>query len=89
MSGPAVDVTVLILRGFQVMLWLTLVPLGALMVVGILLSLLFSILQINDQSLPIAAKIVTIIVVLLSVGSWMSYMILSLTQEIFAVLPRV
>lgn len=81
--------TALILRGFEVMLWVTLVPLGALMVVGILLSLLFSILQINDQSLPTAAKIITIIVVLLSVGPWMSSMIMSLSDEIYRQVSRV
>ena len=82
-------VTALILRGFEVMLWVTLVPLGALMTVGIILSLLFSILQINDQSLPIAAKIVTIIVVLLSIGSWMASMILNLSHEILREIVRV
>ena len=82
-------VTSLILRGFEVMLWITLVPLGALMVVGILLSLLFSILQLNDQSLPTAAKIVTIIIVLVAIGPWMSFMILNLAHEVWQEVARV
>lgn len=89
MSSHSDAVTALILRGFEVMLWVTLVPLGALMSVGIVLSLLFSILQINDQSLPTAAKIVTIIVVLLAIGSWMAGMILNLSHEVLREIVRI
>jgi type III secretion protein S len=89
MYGTANDISTVILRSFEVMLLLTLVPLAALAVVGVILSLLLSILQINDQALPVAVKLVTVIVVVLVIGGWMSQTLITLSSEIFAVMQRI
>lgn len=71
------------LAGMKVMLWLTLVPLAGLVGVGVVLSLLLSILQIQDQGLPVAVKIFCLVLIMTFLTPWMASMVLGFTDKVF------
>ncbi|WGS51088.1 type III secretion system export apparatus subunit SctS [Paraburkholderia sp. D15] len=52
--------------------WLSLPALAVATIVGLLVGLLQSITQIQDQSLPYGAKIICVGVVLIATGPWAS-----------------
>lgn len=89
MLSSTIDPANVTQRAFEVILWLMLPPLGALVVVGVILSLLFAILQINDQALPITAKILTIVTFLVAMGHWMAGTLLEFSAEVFTAMGRI
>lgn len=81
--------TVIVQRSFEIILYLMLPPLLTLVVVGVTLSLVFTILQINDQALPLTAKILTIVTFLVAMGHGMANLLLGFTAEVFTALGRI
>ncbi len=66
-----------------IILQLSLVPIIVATVIGVLVSLLQALTQIQEQTLGFAVKLIAISITLLACASWMGGSILSYTQDIF------
>ena len=55
----------------------------AVLLVGMLVSLLQAAFQLQDQTLPIVAKMVVAVLVLAMSWSWMSAQLIQLSQQVF------
>ena len=64
-------------------LQLSLIPILVATVLGILVSLLQALTQIQEQTLGFAVKLIAITVTLLACASWMGGEIFRYTQEVF------
>jgi flagellar biosynthetic protein FliQ len=58
------------------------------LVVGFAVSLMQAVTQLQDSTLSFVPKIIAVGVALLVSGNWMMHELVSFTQEIFALLPR-
>ncbi len=63
---------------------LSLIPIVVATVIGILVSLLQALTQIQEQTLGFAVKLIAISLTLLACASWMGSSLLLYTQDIFA-----
>ena len=66
---------------------LSLIPIVVATVIGIIVSLLQALTQIQEQTLGFAVKLVAISVTLLAASSWMGGQMLLYTQDIFKNFP--
>ena len=66
---------------------LSLIPILVATVIGILVSLLQALTQIQEQTLGFAVKLIAISVTLLACASWLGSSLLLYTQDIFAHFP--
>ena len=66
---------------------LSLIPIAVATVIGILVSLLQALTQIQEQTLGFAVKLIAISLTLLACASWMGSALLLYTQDIFAHFP--
>lgn len=66
---------------------LSLIPIIVATVVGLIVSLLQALTQIQEQTLGFAVKLITISVTLMAASSWMGSQILLYTQDIFKSFP--
>ena len=66
---------------------LSLIPIIVATVIGILVSLLQALTQIQEQTLGFAVKLIAISLTLLACASWMGAQLLLYTQDIFAHFP--
>lgn len=57
-------------------------------VVGVVISLLQGLFQVQDQALSFAVKVVALVVVLLLTGSWMLNELFSLANHVFVLLGQ-
>ncbi len=64
-------------------LQLSLIPILVATVLGILVSLLQALTQIQEQTLGFAVKLIAITITLLACASWMGGEIFRYTQEVF------
>ena len=64
-------------------LQLSLVPIIVATVIGVLVSLLQALTQIQEQTLGFAVKLIAISITLLACASWMGGEIFRYTQEVF------
>ena len=71
------------------MLRLSMIPIAVATVIGIIVSLLQALTQIQEQTLGFAVKLVTITVTIMAVSSWLGGEIMLYTQDIFANFPFV
>ena len=62
---------------------LSLIPIVVATVIGIIVSLLQALTQIQEQTLGFAVKLITISITLLAASSWMGGQLLLYTQDIF------
>lgn len=62
--------------------------LGAALVVGLIISLIQAVTQINEATLTFAPKIIAIFIAVLVFGPWMGNRLLLFTVEIFELLPE-
>ena len=65
------------------MLKLSMIPIAVATVIGILVSLLQALTQIQEQTLGFAVKLITISLTIMACASWMGGELLLYTQEIF------
>ena len=65
------------------MLKLSMIPIAVATVIGILVSLLQALTQIQEQTLGFAVKLITISITIMACASWMGGELLLYTQEIF------
>ena len=66
-----------------IILQLSLVPIIVATVIGVLVSLLQALTQIQEQTLGFAVKLIAISITLLACASWMGGAILMYTQDVF------
>ena len=62
---------------------LSLIPIIVATVIGLLVSLLQALTQIQEQTLGFAVKLIAISITLLAASSWMGSQLLLYTQDIF------
>ena len=67
-----------------IVLTLSLIPIAVATVIGILVSLLQALTQIQEQTLGFAVKLIAISLTLLACASWMGSSLLLYTQDIFS-----
>ncbi len=70
-----------------IILRLSLIPILVATVIGILVSLLQALTQIQEQTLGFAVKLLAISVTLMAISAWMGGQLLLYTQDIFNNLP--
>jgi len=58
------------------------------LVVGLIVSILQAVTQINEATLTFIPKMLTIVIVLVILAPWMTQMITSYTTELFTSLPN-
>jgi flagellar biosynthetic protein FliQ len=58
------------------------------LVVGLIVSIIQAVTQINESTLTFIPKMLTIVVVLIILAPWMTQMITSYTTELFTSLPN-
>ena len=66
---------------------LSLIPIVVATVIGIIVSLLQALTQIQEQTLGFAVKLIAISITLLAASSWMGGQMLLYTQDIFKNFP--
>ena len=64
-------------------------PILITVTVGILISLLQTLFQIQDQTLPFAMKLITMTLTLAAVGAWMGGEVINLTKAAFEYIPYI
>lgn len=71
-------------------LWLSLLVAGPVvlitMVLGLLLGILQSIFQLQDQALPFGLKLIAVVFALVVLGSWKSNLLLQFTLAVFDII---
>ncbi len=67
-----------------IVLRLSLIPIAVATFIGILVSLLQALTQIQEQTLGFAVKLIAISLTLLACASWMGSSLLLYTQDIFS-----
>lgn len=78
------DVLNLAAQALYLILMLSLPPIIVASVVGILLSLVQAITQIQEQTLAFGVKLISVIVTLFIMGGWLGGQILQFGHEIFS-----
>jgi len=68
-------------------LQLSLIPILVATVIGILVSLLQALTQIQEQTLGFAVKLIAISITIMAAASWMGGELMLYTQSIFARFP--
>ncbi len=68
---------------------LSMLPIVVATVIGVLVSLLQALTQIQEQTLGFAVKLIAITLTILFAASWMGAQLLLYTQDIFSHLPYV
>lgn len=68
-------------------LQLSLIPIIVATIIGVLVSLLQALTQIQEQTLGFAVKLIAISVTIMLSASWMGGQLLLYTQEIFSHFP--
>ncbi len=66
---------------------MSLIPIIVATVIGIIVSLLQALTQIQEQTLGFAVKLIAISITLLAASSWMGGQMLLYTQDIFKNIP--
>lgn len=71
-----------------IVVWLSLPTVVAASVVGVLISLIQAVTQIQDQTIPFLVKLVVVSVVLVMTYNWMGNSLISYTNLIFQQISR-
>ncbi len=72
-----------------IVLQLSLLPIIVATVIGVLVSLIQALTQIQEQTLGFAVKLIAISLTILFAAAWMGSQLLLYTQDIFSHLPFV
>ena len=73
-------------KGLLMVIWLSLPPLIVAVVAGVLVSLVQTVLSMQDQSIPFAVKLLAVGLVLAMTGRWMALQLLALCDQALAAL---
>lgn len=72
-----------------IVLQLSLIPIIVATVIGVLVSLLQALTQIQEQTLGFAVKLIAITITIMLAASWMGGQLLLYTQDIFTHFPLI
>lgn len=72
-----------------IILQLSLIPIIVATVIGLIVSLLQALTQIQEQTLGFAVKLIAISLTLMVCSSWMGSRIMLYTQQVFAQFARI
>ena len=84
-----VDIILLFKTSLLLVIKLSAPPLIAAIVSGVLISLIQTLFQVQDQTLPFAVKLISVAVVLSMMGGWIGSEISELMGLIFRYIPDV
>ena len=68
-------------KGLLMIVWLSLPPLIVAVIAGVLISLLQTILSVQDQALPFAFKLIAVGITLAVVGRWLGLELIMLGDQ--------
>ncbi|QUX90800.1 EscS/YscS/HrcS family type III secretion system export apparatus protein [Marinomonas sp. A3A] len=77
------DVLTLFKQGMVLVVMLSAPPLLVALLVGVIVSLLQALLQVQDQTLPFAIKLVAVSVTLALTGRWLGVELIQFTGQMF------
>jgi len=83
------DILTLFRQAMLLVVVLSAPPLIVAVIVGVVVSLLQAVMQLQDQTLPFAIKLVAVGVALALTGRWIGVELMELTQSAFAMMPNV
>lgn len=83
------DILTLFRQAMLLVVILSAPPLIVAVIVGVIVSLLQAVMQLQDQTLPFAIKLVAVGVALALTGRWIGVELMELTQSAFAMMPNV
>lgn len=78
------EITKLAIDALLLMLLLSLPPVLLATVTGLLVSLIQALTQIQEQNLPFAIKLISVVVVMVLLAPWMAEQILSFTESVYS-----
>lgn len=84
------DTTILInytVKALQLVLLLSMIPIAIATVIGIIISLLQALTQIQEQTLPFAIKLIVISIALLATSQWLGAEMYNFTYSIMENFP--
>lgn len=70
-------------------LWISLPALAVSAVIGVLIGLLQSVTQVQEQTLTFVPKLVAVSFVLMVAGGWMGHELLRFTANVWDLLPMI
>jgi type III secretion protein S len=76
-------------KGLGLVIWLSLLPLAVAVLVGMLVSLVQTVLSMQDQSLPFAFKLIAVSLTLALAGRWLGVEIVRLGEQAFEAIATV
>lgn len=83
------DIITLFRQAMLLVVMLSAPPLVVAVIVGTIVSLLQAVMQLQDQTLPFAIKLVAVGVALALSGRWIGVELIQLTQSAFQMMPYV
>lgn len=76
-------------QGLEVMLTIAAPLLAVVLVIGLVISVLQAVTQVNEQTLSFVPKIVAVVATLVIAGPWMISVMVGYIQRLFAQIPTV
>lgn len=83
------DTLNIVKQALMLVVQLSMPPLMAALVFGVLISLVQTLFQVQDQTLPFAVKLIAVSLVLAMTGAWIGGEVLNLLGMIFNLLPDI
>lgn len=83
------DILTLFRQAMLLVVMLSAPPLIVAVIVGVIVSLLQAVMQLQDQTLPFAIKLVAVGLALALSGRWIGVELMELAQSAFAMMPNV
>lgn len=81
------DILSLFKQGMTLVVTLSGPPLIVAVIVGVLVSLVQALMQVQDQTLPFAIKLVAVGMALAMTGRWIGVELIQLTTQMFKLIP--
>lgn len=82
------DALTLFKQGMVLVVMLSAPPLLAAVTLGVIISLLQALLQVQDQTLPFSIKLVGVGITLALTGRWLGVEIIQFTSQIFTLIAN-
>jgi len=62
--------------------------LATALIIGLVISLLQAVTQVNEQTISFVPKVIAIVIVLIIAGPWMLQTLLNFTERLYSSLPQ-
>ncbi|RWR00987.1 type III secretory protein EscS [[Pantoea] beijingensis] len=83
------DIIYMFKQAMVLVVMLSAPPLAVAVLIGIIISLLQAVMQLQDQTLPFAVKLLAVGATLALTGRWIGVQLLDLTQSAFTMMATV